>query len=394
MLMGWVSPWPALLTTVLSILGWGLTGVWINSYWGGAVAAAGGALLIGAVPRLAARPEASTVLPAALGLAMLANSRPFEGLLTAVAAGLVVLWRMRRLGRPAASLFTRRTAVPFLAVMIPAAAAMGYYNYRTTGHATLLPYTVNQRMYAASPFFYVLPPVPPPVYRHEDIRKYWVDWVVPFYLLARAHPGVAIRLSAKFMWDFYFWTPVGLAMLAGLLFGRCWEVAEALAIAAAPILGLLCAETVLAHYLAPAFGAFLVIAAIGIQALGRSRIGHRRAGPIVAMILLGLGATDAARGIVAEALLARRPPTTIATRPKITERLEREGGRHLVIVRYGPNHNIHEEWVYNRADIDGSPVVWARDMGPEKNRELLDYFKGRQIWLLEPDTSPAPRPYL
>ena len=44
MLMGWVSPWPALLTTVLSILSWGLAGQWINSYWGGAVAAAGGAL--------------------------------------------------------------------------------------------------------------------------------------------------------------------------------------------------------------------------------------------------------------------------------------------------------------------------------------------------------------
>jgi hypothetical protein len=394
MLMGWVSPWPALLTTALSILGWGLTGVWINSYWGGAVAAAGGALLIGAVPRLAARPEASTVLPGAIGLVLLANSRPFEGLLTAVAAGLVVLWRVRRLGRPAALLFTRRTAVPFLAVMIPAAAAMGYYNYRTTGHATLLPYTVNQRMYAASPFFYVLPPVPPPVYRHEDIRRYWVDWVIPFYLQARAHPGVAIRRSVKFMWDFYFWTPVGLAMLAGLLFGRCWEVTEALAIAAAPILGLLCAETVLAHYLAPAFGAFLVIAAIGIQTLGRSRIGHRRAGPIVAMILLGLGATDAARGIIGEALLARRPPGAIGTRPQLTERLEHEGGRHLVIVRYGPSHNIHEEWVYNRADIDGSPVVWARDMGPEKNRELLDYYKGRQIWLLEPDTDPmAITPY-
>jgi hypothetical protein len=46
-------------------------------------------------------------------------------------------------------------------------------------------------------------------------------------------------------------------------------------------------------------------------------------------------------------------------------------------------------WVYNGADIDGSKVVWANDMGPEKNRELIQYFKGWQVWLVEPDQSPA-----
>jgi hypothetical protein len=394
MLMGWVSPWPALLTTVLSVLAWGFTGDWINSYWGGAVAAAGGALLIGAVPRVAARPQAATVLPGAVGLALLANSRPFEGLLTAVAAGLVVLWRMRRLGRPAASLFTRRAAIPFLAVMIPVVAAMGYYNYRTTGHATLFPYTMNQRIYNAFPLLYWLPPGPPPVYRHENIRKYWVDWVFRASLEARAHPGAVFSRSVKFLWDFYFWTPVGLAMLAGLMFGRCWEVIEALAIAAAPILGLMWVETARPHYLAPALGAFLAIAAIGIQILGRSRIGNRPAGPIVAMVFLGLGAVDCARGVIEAASIARRPPIAIAARPQITERLEHEGGRHLVIVRYGPNHNIHEEWVYNRADIDASRIVWAQDMGTEANRELLDYYRGRKTWLLQPDNGPmAITPY-
>jgi len=33
-------------------------------------------------------------------------------------------------------------------------------------------------------------------------------------------------------------------------------------------------------------------------------------------------------------------------------------------------------------------VVWARDMGPEKNRELLDYYKDRRAWLVEPDEKP------
>ena len=66
-----------------------------------------------------------------------------------------------------------------------------------------------------------------------------------------------------------------------------------------------------------------------------------------------------------------------------------------MIVRYAPSHNIHAEWVYNRADIDHSDVVWAREMSDEQNRELLDYYRGRKVWLLDPDVDPlALTPYL
>jgi hypothetical protein len=68
--------------------------------------------------------------------------------------------------------------------------------------------------------------------------------------------------------------------------------------------------------------------------------------------------------------------------------LEASAGRDLVIVRYLPGHNVHDEWVYNEADIDAAPVVWARDMGAEGNRDLLGYFENRQVWLVEPDQRP------
>ncbi len=60
-------------------------------------------------------------------------------------------------------------------------------------------------------------------------------------------------------------------------------------------------------------------------------------------------------------------------------------GKHLIIVRYGPEHNVNFDWVYNDADIDGSKVVWARDMGAEQNAKLLAYYRDRQVWRLTVD---------
>jgi hypothetical protein len=72
-------------------------------------------------------------------------------------------------------------------------------------------------------------------------------------------------------------------------------------------------------------------------------------------------------------------------RARIAAELGATGRRHLVIVRPVPAYPLRYEWVYNSADIDTAPVVWARDMGAETNARLLDYFRDRQVWLVEPD---------
>jgi hypothetical protein len=60
-----------------------------------------------------------------------------------------------------------------------------------------------------------------------------------------------------------------------------------------------------------------------------------------------------------------------------------------VLVRYKPDHDVlSEEWVYNEADIDHSKVIWARDMNPRANQELLRYYPSRKVWLIEADAAP------
>ena len=57
------------------------------------------------------------------------------------------------------------------------------------------------------------------------------------------------------------------------------------------------------------------------------------------------------------------------------------------MVRYRGQHSVHEEWVYNGADIDGAKVLWARDLGLEQNDKLFAYFRDRTVWLVEPGDS-------
>jgi len=78
----------------------------------------------------------------------------------------------------------------------------------------------------------------------------------------------------------------------------------------------------------------------------------------------------------------------ISQRAAVLSHLASEAGYHLVVVRYGREHNPHAEWVYNDADIDRAKVVWAREMGTARDRELLNYFNDRKIWLLEADATP------
>ncbi len=383
MLQGWAPPVYALLGTLVGMSQIGIFGYWMNSYWGGAVAAAGGCLLLGSLPRLITGSHALTGIAGSLGVVILANSRPYEGLALTAAVAAVLIWWICRTRRLLDLLTARRVVIPFLAVSSTAAIAMGYYNYRVTGKPFLLPYTVNDRTYAPVRPLYLIPPAQPaPTYRHEMIRKLWMEWYAPYYYRTRKNP---LRLFFGMLGfteisRFYCSSLLAFAFAIGALLTRGRKLRVALLILLAFCCALWLEILLEPHYAAPALGVLFIPAIYGLRLL---RLKAGNLGP--ALLILFVGVSFAAGTFEGIRQVREQAP---APRQTIERSLMSHGGRHLVIVRYAPTHNVHDEFVFNRANIDASPIVWARDMGDSGNTELIMYYKSRQAWLLTPDTSP------
>src|SRR5262249_60033818 len=83
MLYAWVPPSWALLGGFLLVIhpGLGINGYWAQSYWGGAVAATGGAVVIGGLPRIVRRAQMRDAVLLAIGFGLFGKKRPCGGVL-------------------------------------------------------------------------------------------------------------------------------------------------------------------------------------------------------------------------------------------------------------------------------------------------------------------------
>jgi hypothetical protein len=392
MLRGWFSPRWALFGTTLAILRFGVASYWIGTYWGGFPAAIGGALITGAYPRLLRHPSWTAGLALGGGVGMLAACRPYEGgLLTAVFAG-GLAWSIFRRGRPSMAALALRGALPALLVFAIALAGLLTYCFHVTGSPFVLPYQVNQKLYGwPMTLAWFQPPAVP--LRHIGLQNYY-DFEVEEHRGITTVDGALEQTGSKLelLWRFYFGPALSIPLLFLPAMARSPRRWLLLAFGLV-LLGVLSEQSSYPHYLGPVTAA---VVGIWIACLRRMRAWERcrRHAPIslyvldvmVVMLLIHI------------AVKLPSPPTyqswccsddPAQQRAGIEERLRSMPGFQLVFVRHAAHPKTVFEWVYNDPDIDRARIVWAQDMGPSANRELLNYFPNRRAWLVQPDADPT-----
>lgn len=369
---------------------------WAISYWGGSVAAGAGALVLGAALRLlgarqleGARGSTRNAVLLAIGLLLLANSRPYEGLCFALPVMLVLtvqLWRRHRGSLGAAF---RRVVAPFVVLMGLGAAAMAVYNDAVTGSWHEMPYMTYTRMRDSVPIFTIAVPsvsaadstAPRPITSTPYAnRRVWTPRGAAMY-------GYFIATFVLFLIPAAALLPLALLPLAA----RDGRTRLALLAIVGIGLGMALTTWHFFHYAAPATAAVLAVYGACLHLLGALRLGGRRVGRPLAAVLLPVFALTVPWNIALDVAKGGRPPGRPTHRQAIEDSLARRGPG-VIFVRYAPTHPYTDEWVYNLADVDAAPVVWAHDLGPEANAELLRYYRNRTPWIVDVDQESGPFP--
>jgi hypothetical protein len=410
MLQGWLPPAWALLGGLLAVVRLGTFSYWANGYWGGAVAALGGALVLGALPRIKEKQRARDAVWMGIGLALLFNSRPYESVFLAVPIAVALLvWLLRKDERRIQRRLLR-VVLPLGVIVTVTVAAMAFYFWKTTGQPFRPPYLVYESTYMSTPSFPWLPSKAMPSYSSAAMRNFYRGDPVGAFDFARQHPLQNILLRIFVFWLFYLGpmlTVPFLMLLLALPLGTKFSDFSAplrflLLVAGVSFSGMLLPVIFQAHYAAPITAlvyAFVLSTMKYIRPLffGARAVGLGITRAIVAscVLLVFVRISVPSLGIA----LTRESFKTWAgenykfpERPAVISALDKIQGLHLVFVRKGLVQN--SDWVYNAADIDASKIVWARDLGPMKNQELIDYYTIRKVWILDPNgTPPTLMPY-
>jgi hypothetical protein len=402
MLQGWFPPLWALVGGLLAVIRLGTFSYWANSYFGGALPAIGGALVLGALPRIKRRQHISDSLLIGLGFVLLASSRPLEGLIFSLPiVAVLLLWIWKR--KPEHGRIFVRVLAPGALVLAIGFGAMLYYFWRTTGSPFRTPYQVNLQAQDPVPLFPWQPLRTVSQDRSSELRALFFGWEVEEY--NRVHSHFVISSVARSIQFYLFFLGPALTLpfllLAARSRGRLFKRSSSdlrllLIVFCVSGIGLL-----FPTYYGPSYAAALtcVIYALLVAAMQNIRHWHWRRESTGLAIVRSVPATCFVMLLVRAAAPlpgVPMPPMMPLTwcsphvfdeldRTPIQAEIESKPGLHLALVRYRQDRMQPVDWVQNLADINNQKLIWANDMGPVQNQELIDYFKDRKVWLVEPD---------
>lgn len=386
MLQGWFPPQWALLGGALAILRLDLCSYWTDSYWGGAVAAMGAALVMGALPRILHHRRVRDAVILGIGTAVLANSRQFEGAVFCLPVAAVLIgWLLSQRG-PSLRTALRGVVLPIACVLGLALILMGYYNWRITGSVAVSPHMLDFRQYGAVRPFIWQNVLVGRYYSNPQFQRFY-DIEVQNHTPPNWDLGYNIQNTCSMWWAFFLGYALSVPFIAlpWLLRDRRMRLPlTQFVICGAALMIVNWFEP---HYAAPMAAALFLLLIQAMRHLRRWQIKGRPVGifltrvvVLLAMVRIGMATFEQVRSPVIK---------WGSQRARIATQLAALPGDHLVIVRYAPDHPPGHEWVYNVADIDRSKIVWARDILGRNLKPLLDYYHDRDVWVVNADAVPV-----
>jgi hypothetical protein len=388
-LQGWLPPGWALLGAFIG-LDLCLFSYWMNSFWGSAVAAIGGALVTGAWVRIVRAKQLRYAWLFGIAAVIVILARPFEGLLFIVPA-LIALGMADR---------TARVWLPIIITDILGASWLAYDNYRVTGHPLRLPYREYYQQYETVPPFSIIPTsTTPRTFRHfvlESRNRETYERARSWHVLID-RPLDWLTLLRYYYGNLIWLLPVAVFILA---LWRSRRTRFALILTAIIGAASLIEVWWYPHYGAPFLAALLILLVQSMRYLRQWKYHGREVGrflvnatPVAIFVLMIASEAEAIA-------MHRTTDQTQATNAQIVQKenieqelLKKHPGQHVIFVSYAGLPSPHEEWIYNQAKMDAAWVIWALDLGQTENEKLRHYYAGRSFWRFKPAESLSLRPY-